>query len=157
MALAAAASALVVPRHSVAPRPPTAFGATSVLDDVPVAAAPLRVAVAGGGVGGLTTALTLLKAGHDVTVYEKTEAFARFGGPIQFASNALSTLKAIDERLFARVMAAFTFTGTRRCGIKDGLRSDGSFRMTPVVNPRFLVDAETPSDWFASVSKTKYS
>jgi len=90
----------------------------------------------------------LLKAGHDVTVYEKTEAFARFGGPIQFASNALSTLKAIDERVFSRVMAAFTFTGTRRCGIKDGLRSDGTFRMTPTVNPRFLVDRTTPSDWF---------
>ena len=77
-----------------------------------MAAAPapvLRVAIAGGGVGGFTTALTLLKAGHDVTIYEKTQAFARFGGPIQFASNALSTLKAIDEKLFARVMDAFGF------------------------------------------------
>ena len=66
--------------------------------------------------------MTLLKDGHDVTIYEKTEAFARFGGPIQFASNALSTLKAIDERLFSRVMDCFCFTGTRRCGIKDGLK-----------------------------------
>ena len=48
----------------------------------------------GGGVGGLTTALGMLKAGFDVTLYEKTGKFARFGGPIQFASNALSTLKA---------------------------------------------------------------
>ncbi|KAH8083450.1 FAD-binding domain-containing protein [Aureococcus anophagefferens] len=146
VALAAlGAGALVAPQSRRALTPTRA-----AVDYVPDKAAPLNVAIAGGGVGGLTTALTLLKAGHDVTVYEKTEAFARFGGPIQFASNALSTLKAIDERLFARVMDAFTFTGTRRCGIKDGLRSDGSFRMTPVADPRFLVDKDTPSDWFVS-------
>jgi len=110
--------------------------------------APLKVAIAGGGVGGLTTALGLLKAGFDVTLYEKTGKFARFGGPIQFASNALSTLKAVDETLFERVMEKFTFTGTRRCGIKDGLRSDGSFRMTPVADPRYLVDASVPADWY---------
>ena len=85
-----------------------------------------------------------------MTVYERTAAFARFGGPIQFASNALSTLKAIDEKIFSRVMSKFTFTGTRRCGIKDGLRSDGSYRMTPVVDPKFLVDSSVPSDWFVT-------
>lgn len=81
---------------------------------------PLKVAIAGGGVGGLTAALCMLKKGFDVTVYEKTAAFARFGGPIQFASNALSVLKEIDDELFDRVMNKFTFTGTRACGIKDG-------------------------------------
>lgn len=81
---------------------------------------PIKVAIAGGGVGGLTAALCMLKKGFDVTVYEKTSAFARFGGPIQFASNALSVLKEIDEKLFDRVMEKFTFTGTRTCGIKDG-------------------------------------
>jgi zeaxanthin epoxidase len=99
-------------------------------------------------VGGLTTALALLKAGFDVTLYEKTQQFGRFGGPIQFASNALSTLKAVDERLFDRVMSKFTFTGTRRCGIKDGLRSDGRFSMTDVVNPRYLFDSSVPADWY---------
>jgi len=41
---------------------------------------PLKIAIAGGGVGGLTAALCMLKKGFDVTVYEKTAAFARFGG-----------------------------------------------------------------------------
>ena len=114
----------------------------------PAAARPLKVVIAGGGVNGLTTALSMLKAGFDVTLYERTQKYARFGGPIQFASNALSTLKAIDERLFERVMEKFTFTGTRRCGIKDGLRADGNFRMTDVANPRYLVDASVPADWY---------
>lgn len=108
---------------------------------------PLKVAIAGGGVGGLTAALCMLKNGFDVTVYEKTAAFARFGGPIQFASNALSVLKEIDETLFQRVMEKFTFTGTRTCGIKDGLRADGSFRMTDD-SIDYLWNPDAPADWF---------
>ena len=108
---------------------------------------PLKVAIAGGGVGGLTAALYMLKNGIDVTVYEKTAAFARFGGPIQFASNALSVLKEIDENLFERVMEKFTFTGTRACGIKDGLRADGSFRMTGD-SLDYLTNPDAPADWF---------
>lgn len=108
---------------------------------------PLKVAIAGGGVGGLTAALCMLKKGFDVTVYEKTAAFARFGGPIQFASNALSVIKEIDETLFERVMEKFTFTGTRVCGIKDGLRADGSFRMTDD-SLDYLWNADAPADWF---------
>mmetsp|Transcript_7850 Transcript_7850/g.10759 ORF Transcript_7850/g.10759 Transcript_7850/m.10759 type:complete len:606 (-) Transcript_7850:126-1943(-) len=108
---------------------------------------PLKIAIAGGGVGGLTTALAMLKKGFDVTVYEKTAAFARFGGPIQFASNALSVLKEIDDTLFNRVMEKFTFTGTRACGIKDGLRADGSFRMTDD-SLAYLFDENAPADWF---------
>ena len=108
---------------------------------------PLKVAIAGGGVGGLTAALCMLKNGCDVTVYEKTAAFARFGGPIQFASNALSVLKEIDDTLFQRVMDKFTFTGTRTCGIKDGLRADGSFRMTND-SIDYLWNPDAPADWF---------
>ena len=145
--VAATAAALAPPALKTARR---TVATNAAVDFVPEKARPLSVAIAGGGVGGLTTALTLLKAGHDVTIYEKTQAFARFGGPIQFASNALSTLKAIDEKLFARVMDAFTFTGTRRCGIKDGLRSNGEFRMSKVADPKFLIDKDTPSDWFVS-------
>jgi len=108
---------------------------------------PLKIAIAGGGVGGLTAALYMLKNGMDVTVYEKTAAFARFGGPIQFASNALSVLKEIDETLFNRVMEKFTFTGTRACGIKDGLRADGSFRMTDD-SLDYVINPDAPADWF---------
>ncbi|CAK9009732.1 unnamed protein product [Durusdinium trenchii] len=111
---------------------------------------PLKVIVAGGGVGGLTSAFSMLKQGWDVRVYEKTGKFARFGGPIQFASNATATLKAIDERLFERVMEKFTFTATRRCGIKDGLRSNGDFRMTDVFDPSYFTNPDVPADWFIS-------
>eukprot|EP00961_Rhodomonas_salina_P180100 2430651-Rhodomonas_salina.1 len=41
----------------------------------------------------------------------------------KLASNALSTIKAIDEDMFAKLMKKFTFTGTRTNGIKDGIRT----------------------------------
>ena len=84
---------------------------------------PLKVIVSGGGVGGLFLAKALQKQGIKVTVLEKTGKFARFGGPIQLASNALATIKGIDEGLFDKVMKKFTFTGTRTNGIKDGIRT----------------------------------
>ena len=79
--------------------------------------------------------------------YEKTAKFARFGGPIQFASNALSVLQTIDNTLFTRIMNQFTFTGTRTCGIKDGLRADGTFRMTND-SLDYLINKDAPPDWF---------
>ncbi|CAK0878647.1 unnamed protein product [Prorocentrum cordatum] len=85
----------------------------------------LRVVIAGGGVGGLVTAKSLSKLPNvEVTVLEQASAFARFGGPIQMASNALSTIRAIDEPLFGELMKRFTFTGNRKNGLVDALRTE---------------------------------
>ena len=84
---------------------------------------PLKIAVAGGGVGGMFLGYALQKKGFDVTVYEKASAFSRFGGPIQLASNALSCVNSLSPELFDEIMTRFTFTGTRKCGIKDGIRN----------------------------------
>lgn len=81
---------------------------------------PLKVAVIGGGVGGTMLGFALQQKGFDVTLYEKTAQFARFGGPIQLASNALSCVHALSPSLFDQIMGRFTFTGNRKCGIKDG-------------------------------------
>jgi zeaxanthin epoxidase len=84
---------------------------------------PLKIAVAGGGVGGMFAAYALQQKGFDVTLFEKASKFSRFGGPIQLASNALSCVNALSPELFDEIMTRFTFTGTRRCGIKDGIRN----------------------------------
>jgi zeaxanthin epoxidase len=101
----------------------TRMSAVAVADKVD-GANPLKVIIAGGGVGGLLAARYMQIKGFDVTVYEKTDEFRRFGGPIQLASNALSTINAIDTGLFHKLMEKFTFTGIRTCGIKDGLRTE---------------------------------
>lgn len=86
---------------------------------------PMHVIIAGGGVGGLMTAKALSKVPTlKVTMLEQAKQFGRFGGPIQLASNALSTIKSIDEPLFHNLMKKFTFTGNRKCGLVDALRTE---------------------------------
>ncbi|CAE8614771.1 unnamed protein product, partial [Polarella glacialis] len=86
---------------------------------------PLRVIIAGGGVGGLMLAKALSKEPTmRCTILEQTNQFARFGGPIQIASNALSVIRDIDETLFNNLMDKFTFTGCRQNGLVDPLRNE---------------------------------
>ena len=77
------------------------------------------VIVAGGGIGGLCTALVLINQGYDVKVFEKAQAYKPFGGPIQIASNALESIKRIDKKVHARILEEATVIGDRTNGLKD--------------------------------------
>lgn len=66
-------------------------------------ARPLRVAVIGGGIGGLATARAMLMRGMDVTVFEQAPRLTEFGGGLGLAPNALIALRALD--LETRVLA----------------------------------------------------
>ena len=48
----------------------------------------ISIAVIGGGIGGLTAALSLLQAGFDVQVYEQARQLREVGAGIQFSPNA---------------------------------------------------------------------
>lgn len=56
---------------------------------------PLKVAIIGAGMGGLTAAATLARAGIDVDVYEQATQFTRIGSGIQMSPNAMKVLRAI--------------------------------------------------------------
>ncbi|MBL6814717.1 MAG: FAD-dependent monooxygenase [Pseudomonadales bacterium] len=62
----------------------------------PKAQKPLAVALAGGGIGGLTAALCLARAGHAVTVYEQADTFLESGAGVQISPNASRVLHALD-------------------------------------------------------------
>jgi salicylate hydroxylase len=54
--------------------------------------APLRIAVVGAGLGGLTAAVALRQAGFDVDVYEQAPALTEVGGGINMGPNAARVL-----------------------------------------------------------------
>lgn len=86
---------------------------------------PLKVMIAGAGVGGLALAKVLSQNPNmKVTVLEQTSEFKRFGGPIQLASNAMQLLKEMNETVYEEIAEKFTVTGDKVNGIKDGIRTE---------------------------------
>lgn len=55
----------------------------------------MRVLIAGGGIGGLTAALALLKQGIDVDVYEQASELKEVGAGVQLAANGTRVLYAL--------------------------------------------------------------
>ena len=58
----------------------------------------LRVAIVGGGIGGLSAALHLLRAGLDVQVYEQAPRITELGAGIQISPNASRLLHRLGLR-----------------------------------------------------------
>lgn len=66
----------------------------------------MRVAVVGGGIGGLATAAGLQRAGADVTVYERSARPAGGGSGISLFGNGLAALAALGLAEPARAIGA---------------------------------------------------
>lgn len=65
------------------------------------------IAIAGAGIGGLTAALALAKAGFSVTLFERAAALEEAGAGVQLAANATRCLKALG--VYERVAAGAVF------------------------------------------------
>ncbi|MFF2650508.1 FAD-dependent monooxygenase [Streptomyces sp. NPDC058045] len=86
--------------------------------------------VAGGGIGGLATALSLASAGHRVTVLERQDEFREIGAGIQIAPNGFAALdrlgvgKAVRERavLVEELRLMDAITGERLTAVPVGDR-----------------------------------
>src|ERR1700722_19397433 len=64
----------------------------------------LKVLIAGGGIGGITAALTLRRHGIEAALFEQAEAFRQVGAGIQISSNAVRVLRGLDlSEALARV------------------------------------------------------
>src|SRR5262245_59289266 len=57
-----------------------------------------KVAIVGGGIGGLTAALALLREGIDVDVYEQAPELKEVGAGVQISSNGTRVLHALGLR-----------------------------------------------------------
>lgn len=89
---------------------------------------PLRILVAGGGIGGLVLALAAKNKGLDVVVFERDLSAIRgegqYRGPIQIQSNALAALEAVDRDAAEEILANGCVTGDRINGLVDGLSGE---------------------------------
>ena len=55
----------------------------------------LRILIAGGGIGGITTALALRQRGIDAHLFEQADAFREVGAGIQLSANATRVLRTL--------------------------------------------------------------
>ncbi|BAJ31598.1 MULTISPECIES: 3-hydroxybenzoate 6-monooxygenase [Kitasatospora] len=66
-----------------------------------------HVIIAGGGIGGLATALSLARSGHRATVLERSATFAEIGAGIQLGPNAFHALDRLGVGRNVRERAVF--------------------------------------------------
>jgi salicylate hydroxylase len=55
----------------------------------------MTIAIIGAGIGGLTAAVSLLRHGHDVTVFEQAPALGEIGAGVQIGPNGIKVLRAL--------------------------------------------------------------
>jgi salicylate hydroxylase len=67
---------------------------------------PLKVAISGGGVGGMAVAIALMAQGHDVSVYEQTRGYQRVGADVNLTPNAVRALDGLGLGATLRETAA---------------------------------------------------
>ena len=79
----------------------------------------LPIAVVGGGIGGLAAALSLLRAGFDVQVFEQASALTEVGAGIQISPNASRLLHRLG------LGAALDRTGVRPAAVHQRRWDDG--------------------------------
>ena len=65
-----------------------------------------RIGIVGAGIGGLTAAIALHRAGHDVIVYEQSKQFLRVGADINLTPNAVRALDGLGIAYAVRRTAA---------------------------------------------------
>lgn len=88
---------------------------------------PLKIIIAGGGLGGLFAAICMLKLGMQVTVLERTKAYRPLGGPIQLASNGMGCVHAVSSSLARAIELVSRPFWSTTSGIRDGLTAEWMF------------------------------
>jgi anthraniloyl-CoA monooxygenase len=67
----------------------------------------MKIAIAGGGPGGLYAAILMRRIGHQVTVWERNAPDDTFGFGVVFSDETLSAFEAADPPTFAQITASF--------------------------------------------------
>ncbi len=103
-----------------------------------------HVLIAGGGIGGLTAALALLRSGCDVDVYEQAAELKEVGAGLQLAANGTRVLHELGiGEILAPSRSSATGIPTSPC---TGQISSACWRL------RYGAKSPTPSTWVQSAA-----
>ncbi len=104
----------------------------------------MRVAIRGGGPGGLYAAILLRRLGHEVTVWERNAAQDTFGFGVVFSDETLSAFEAADPPTYAQITASFArwgeidifYRGQRRTSGGHGFSALGRRHLLGILQER---------------------
>ncbi len=93
----------------------------------------MKIAIGGGGPGGLYSAILFRRLGHEVTLWERNTADDTFGFGVVFSDETLGTFEAADQPTYERITGSFArwadidihYRGTTRCSGGHGFSALG--------------------------------
>ncbi|KAI2621285.1 hypothetical protein GGR54DRAFT_630339 [Hypoxylon sp. NC1633] len=91
----------------------------------------LQVAIVGGGIIGLITALGLLKRNISVKIYEQARSFREIGAGVAFTANAMKCMSLLDPVIVDAVNAVATPNGEDSSKPNDYLRYHDGYHWDP--------------------------
>ena len=106
----------------------------------------MQVAIIGGGIGGLSAALQLLKIGLDVDIYEQAPQLAEIGAGIQISPNASRLLQRLGLK------SAIDSVGVRPRAVHQRRWDDGRTLQRAPLGPE--VEAAFGAPYYLSVPKS---
>ena len=71
----------------------------------------LKIAIRGGGPGGLYAAILFRRLGHEVTLWERNAHDDTFGFGVVFSDETLTTFEAADRPTYAKITSSFARWG----------------------------------------------
>ncbi|MCW3016908.1 MAG: NADH:flavin oxidoreductase/NADH oxidase, partial [Solirubrobacterales bacterium] len=104
----------------------------------------MRIAIAGGGPGGLYAAILFRRLGHEVTVWERNAADDTFGFGVVFSDETLNAFEAADPITYAQIAGEFArwgeidvhYRGTVRTSGGHGFSALGRLRLLNILQER---------------------
>jgi anthraniloyl-CoA monooxygenase len=98
----------------------------------------MRIAVAGGGPGGLYATILLCRLGHEVTVWERNAPDDTFGFGVVFSDETLNAFEVADPPTFAEIAASFARWADIDIHYRDTVRSSGGHGFSALGRRRLL-------------------
>lgn len=87
-----------------------------------VESSTLRVAIIGGGIVGVATALGLLKRGIQIKIYEQASSFREIGAGVAFTTNAQKCMDLLSPEILTAMKAVSTKNDNPYYTYVDGYR-----------------------------------